>query len=303
MRIKNSSSCVSLARKRLCSVPATGEKIPLTVVIPSLNEAARICAVVEGLAWADELIVADGGSQDHTPQLAARAGATVLDARGGTIASQRNTGILRARNRWILALDCDERVPEDLQREIAETIAAPRHEAYRIRFRNFYLGHEMRHGRWGNEWHARLFQSNRRFLERRVHEHLEPIADTGSLHACIEHRPYRDLPHHLEKLIRYARSAAEDASLCQRRATLGDLTFRPFWRFFREYVMYSGWRDGRAGLIVSAMSACSAFLKYAHLQALDWQTAPHPALMPKAVPLSREAADTPADATLASSQS
>jgi glycosyltransferase involved in cell wall biosynthesis len=277
--------------------------VPITIVIPAFNESARIRPVVEALAWADEVIVADGGSADGTQELAGEAGAAVLDARGGTIASQRNAGIAAARNRWILALDADERISEELRDEIAAVVAAPRHEAYRIPFRNFYLGHEICHGRWGNESHVRLFQSNRRFLEKRVHEHLESVSDTGSLNTSIEHSPYRDLAHHLEKMARYARWAAEDLSHRRRRSTFADFTVRPLWRFFREYVIYDGWKDGRAGLLVAALSACSALLKYANLQALDWQTAAKVVPITKPVPLPRQTPEARSEARLASSES
>jgi len=270
------------AEPRLAAIESS--KVSITVVIPALNEAARIRGAVEALAWADEVIVADGGSQDSTMDIACEAGAKVLDARGGTIASQRNAGIAAARNCWVLALDVDERVPSELSAEISAVLAEPLHDAYRIRFRNFYLGHELRHGRWGREWHVRLFQSDRRFLEQRVHEHLEPVADVGTLIAPIEHSPYRDLAHHLEKMVRYSQWAAEDLSLRGRRSGFTHLTVNPAWRFLREYVVYGGWRDGRAGLMVAALSACSALLKYAHLQALGWQSVPKTMRVPQPLP-------------------
>ncbi|MBZ5660680.1 MAG: glycosyltransferase family 2 protein [Acidobacteriia bacterium] len=254
-----------------CSAPAT-TPVRVTVVIPTLNEAARIRAAVDALHWADEVIVTDGGSTDHTRGLASEAGARVIDARGGTIASQRNAGIAAARNLWILALDADERVPDQLRDEIAAVVDAPRHQAYRIRFRNFFLGREIRHGRWGNEFHVRLFQSDRRFQQRNVHETLEAVSDLGSLRSPLEHSPYRDLSHQIEKMARYARWGGEDLAVRGRRASGADLTFRPAWRFLREYIVYSGWKDGRAGLLLALLSACSALLKYAHLQAIEWES-------------------------------
>ncbi len=245
-------------------------KVPVTVVIPTLNEAFRIEQALARLAWADEVIVADGGSHDGTVELAEQIGAKVLRLPGATIAAQRNAGNAEAGNRWILALDVDERVSSELSTEIGEVLHAPTHEAYRIPFRNFYLEHELRHGRWGNEAHVRLFQKNRRFIERRVHEDLEPVGDIGLLRGTIEHRPYLSLAHHMEKMIRYSRWAAQDLAERGRQTRLGDLAFRPLWRFVREYAIAGGWRDGRAGLLAAAMSGVAALLKYAHLQELEW---------------------------------
>jgi glycosyltransferase involved in cell wall biosynthesis len=248
-------------------------KLPLTIVIPTLDEAAQIREAVSAALWADEVIVVDGGSTDGTPILARSAGATVLEVPRRTIAAQRNAGIAVARNDWILALDADERVPNELRDELGTLLASPQSAAYRIHFRNFYLGQELRHGGWGRDWHVRLFSHDRRFVERRVHESLEPIDDVGSLSGHLEHRPYRDLTHHLEKMIRYARWGAEDLCARGRRAGAWDMIGVPAWRFFREYVIFSGWRDGRPGFVIAILSACAALLKYAYLFVLEWQTA------------------------------
>jgi len=260
------------ADEKLTDLPLL-HKLPVTVVIPTLNEAAQICEAVGAAKWASEVIVVDGGSTDGTPDLARSVGATVLEVPRRTIAAQRNAGIVAAKTDWIFALDADERVPNDLRDELEAVLAAPKHAAYRIHFRNIYLGRELRHGLWGRDWHVRLFSHNRRFVERRVHESLEPIEDVGALRMQLEHRPYRDLTHHLEKMIRYARWGAEDLYARGRRASAWDMTGVPAWRIVREYVIFSGWRDGRLGLVVATLSACSALLKYAYLFALEWQPA------------------------------
>ena len=110
------------------------------------------------------------------------------------------------------------------------------------------------------------------------------MSDVGTLKASIEHSPYRDLSHHIEKMIRYSRWGAEDLLQRGRRSNFTDMTIHPLWRFLREYIVYGGWRDGRAGLMVAALSSCSALLKYAYLQALNWQTAPKTAQAPRSLP-------------------
>lgn len=245
----------------------TAAKLPLTVVIPTLDEGAQIGDAVGALQWADEVIVVDGGSGDGTRDEAAKAGATVIDLRGSSIGGQRNAGIAAARNDWILALDADERVSPALIAEIQAALAAPTFDAYRIRFRNFYLGRELRYGHWGRDWHVRLFRRRFNFTASRVHERLQGPRQVGTLQANIIHRPYRDVDHHIRKILVYARWGAEDLHERGREAGLWELGVRPAWRFWREFIGYRAYREGRLGLLLAGLSAMAAFLKYALLYA------------------------------------
>jgi glycosyltransferase involved in cell wall biosynthesis len=248
-------------------------KLPLTVVIPTLNEAKHIADLVPSLAWADEVIVADGGSTDETVAIARGLGATVIELRGQSLGAQRNAGIEAARHPWVLALDADERVTDALRKEVAGVVAGSHHEAYRIRFENVYLGRVRHRGRWGRDWHIRLFKRERRFADSRIHPDLEAIGDVGTLQGTIRHVPYRDLTHHLEKMIAYARWGAEELHARGRRASLWDLVMRPWWRFVRDYFIYGSCLDGRYGFVASALTAYAAFLKYAYL----WNMTERPA--------------------------
>jgi glycosyltransferase involved in cell wall biosynthesis len=252
----------------LASVDAAPQHgIAVSVVIPTLNEAAQIAQAVADLSWANEVIVVDGGSTDRTPAIAEAAGARVIMVCGETIAAQRNAGIEAAQNRWILALDADERVTSQLRAEISQIATGrnPTRAAYRMKFRNHYLGRELHYGPWGRDWHVRLFTNERRYVCHRVHEHLEPIEDIGTLTGPIVHYPYRDLAHHVAKIVKYARWGAEDLYARGREARMRDLVGRPAWRFFRDYFVYSGWRDGSVGFVASALSSFASFLKYAFL--------------------------------------
>jgi glycosyltransferase involved in cell wall biosynthesis len=245
------------------------EPVPLTVVIPTLNEADQIVECIGRLAWADEIIVADAGSTDQTVTLARGAGARVLERTGPTIAAQRNAAIATAKNHWVLAIDADERPTDELRDEVARTVQAPAHPVYRLRRRNFYLGKELTRGHWGKDWVTRLFTRDRRYLERRVHERLEPVANPGFLQGCLDHTPYRDLYHQLEKMNQYALWGAEDLFEQGQRASAWDLSLRPVGRFLRAYFLQGSVLDGRFGLATSMLGAYTAFMKYAHLWALE----------------------------------
>jgi len=253
------------------STTLAAKALPLTVVIPTLNEEAQIGEALDALPWADEVIVADGGSTDDTVAIARARGALVLELCDETIGGQRNAAIALARNLWVLALDADERVTPELERELERVLARPSNAAYRLRDQTFFLGRERRRGRWSRDWHVRLFQRDRRFSADRVHEHLEAPENIGSLRARVRHTPYRDLTHHLEKIVLYGRWAGEGLQSRGRRASWTELAVRPLWRFVRDYFFYGSWLDGRYGFVTSALTAFSGFLKYAYL----WESEHH----------------------------
>ena len=251
-------------------VPSVSPRVhPVTVIIPTLNEEERIAeAVSDAATWADEVIVVDGGSQDDTVERAHSAGARVQLALDCSIGDQRNLGASIARNHWVFALDADERASNSLRDELSSVLSAPMHDAYRVRMRNFYLGRERTRGKWGRDWHVRLYKRDIRFCSSRVHERLQATDSTGTLQGTVLHTPYKDLTHHLTKMITYARWGALELHGRGRRATAIDLAVRPVWRFIRDYLFYGSFLDGRYGLVTSTLTAYSAFLKYAFLYEL-----------------------------------
>jgi len=244
------------------------ERVAISVVMPTLNESARLDETLDELWWADEIIVVDGGSSDGTVAIARAHGAQVLIVRRRTIAEQRNAGIALARNQWVLALDADEVVTRELRESLASLTRSggPSPVAYRIRSRNWHLGRELRYGPWGRDWKVRVFSREQRFEVRRVHENLAVRDDVGRLDGALLHYPYRDVAHQVSKIATYARWAADDLRSRGRRGKLRDMLVRPAWRFLRDYVVLSGWRDGAPGFVVSVVSAFSVFLKYACLR-------------------------------------
>lgn len=185
---------------------------------------------------------------------------------GSTIGSQRNAGIEVARNRWVLAIDADERVDETLRDEIARVVqSGDEPSAYEFRFRNEYMGRELKHGPWGRDWHVRVFTRDQRYSATKVHEGLEVRGEVARLRGTMIHRPYRDIAHHIAKVVKYAKWGAQDLRDRGRNPSVWALVTRPAWRFVRDYFLYSGWRDGIQGFIAAVLSAFAAFLKYAFL--------------------------------------
>ena len=246
----------------LTSVPT---EVPVTVVIPTLNEVDRLPACLASVRWASQVIVADAGSTDGTQELARSMGAIVLERCGPTIAQQRNIAIAASAHQWILALDADERVSPELACSIALEIAAPRASAFRVHMRNAYLGATMERGGWGRDRHVRLFRASLRYEVKRVHEGLRFDGATFDLAGRVDHDSYRNLAHQLAKVNCYAKWGAEDLYARGKQVGLVQIAVRPAWRFIKCYFLQGAILEGQRGFVLAVVHAWSAFAKYALL--------------------------------------
>lgn len=246
----------------LTSVPS---KVPVTVVIPTLNEIDRLPGCLASVCWAAQVIVSDAGSTDGTQALARSLGATVLEQCGPTIAEQRNIAISAATHQWILALDADERVSPELAQSIEQEISTPRGNAFRVHMRNRYLGATMERGGWGRDRHVRLFRSSLRYQVKRVHEGLQFDGAAYDLAGRVDHDSYRDLGHQLAKVNCYAKWGAEDLFARGKQVSLLQIVVRPSWRFVKCYFLQGAILEGQRGLVLAVVHAWSAFAKYALL--------------------------------------
>jgi glycosyltransferase involved in cell wall biosynthesis len=240
-------------------------RLPVTVVIPTLNEADRLPACLDSVAWAESVIVADAGSTDGTVALAHAWGAQVVEVRGRTIAAQKNEAIARATTTWVLSIDADERVSPELRDAIAAALQSPTAAAYRVHLRNRYLGASYERGSWGRDWHVRLYRQTSRWTEQRVHERLLVSGDIGTLSGRLEHESYRDLAHQLDKCHRYAAWGADDLLARHPQVSLVHLVLRPVWKFVKLWLLQGMWREGKRGLVFAAVHAWGCFAKYALL--------------------------------------
>jgi glycosyltransferase involved in cell wall biosynthesis len=237
--------------------------VPVSVVIPTLNEADRLPACLASVEWAADVIVVDAGSTDGTPDIARARGARVVELRGPTIGAQKNLGIAEARFPWVLSIDADEAVSPELRAAIVGTLAAPHKAGYRVHLRNRYLGAPYNRGGWGRDRHIRLYPRSCRWTADQVHERLIISGEIGDLDGRLDHESYRDLAHQLRKCCTYAEWGAAD--LVRRGARVGPshLVLNPIWRFVKTFLLESMWREGWRGFLFCAVHAWACFTKYA----------------------------------------
>lgn len=243
----------------------------LSVTLITRDEASSIEGALQSVAWADELIVVDAGSADDTVALARRYTDRVVVRDWPGYAEQKNYAASLATADWILSIDADERVTPALADEIRARLATePSERGYRIRRVSSYLGRWIRTTDWYPDYQLRLYDRRAgRWTSRRVHESVRVDGPVGTLRHELQHQSYASLSDHLARLDRYSALAAEQMFAEGRRARFADLAIHPPLAFLRNYVLRRGVRDGRAGLVVSAMNAYYVFLKFAKLWEME----------------------------------
>jgi glycosyltransferase involved in cell wall biosynthesis len=243
----------------------------LSVTIVAKNEADHIANAIESVRWADEIIVVDAESSDDTAAIARRYTERVIVRPWPGYAAQKNYAASVAAHDWILSLDADERVTPALAGEIRSLLeAAPGHGGYRMPRVTWHLGRWFRTTDWYPDDQLRLY--DRRVGEWKgayVHESVHVRGSVGRLEGELEHFAFRDIADHLETIDRYTTYAARQMHESGRRAGLVQIAVHPPLAFVRNYFLRSGFRDGGAGLVVSAMNSYYVFLKLAKLWELE----------------------------------
>jgi glycosyltransferase involved in cell wall biosynthesis len=244
--------------------------VPLTATIITFNEAANIQAALESLSWADEIIVVDSESTDDTVAIARKFTSQVIVRAWPGYVAQKNFAAEQASHDWIFSLDADERVTPALAEEVKRTLASgPQAAGYRLPRVTFHLGRWMRSTDWYPDYQLRLYDRRRaRWAGKYVHESVKADGPVEYLRSELQHYAYRDHAHHLETMERYTTLAAKQMFEEGRRAGFFHVMLHPPAAFFRNYVLRGGFRDGKAGLTVSAMNARYVRLKFAKLREL-----------------------------------
>ncbi len=246
------------------------QKTPLSVVIIALNAASQIEACLKSAVFADEIVVVDSGSRDDTREIALKYGARVLHQDWLGFGRQKQFAVEQASHDWVLCLDADERVSDQLRASIAEELQAPRFRAYRMPRCNLFMGRWLRHGEGYPDRSLRLFDRRvANWSEDEVHEKVLATSPVGSLRGDLLHESQETLAAYLEKQNRYTSLQAEELSHRGKQASFGRLVTSPLLRFVKFYFLRLGFLDGVPGLAHISIGCFNSFVKYAKLHELN----------------------------------
>ena len=251
------------------------DKTPLSVVVLTKNEAARITDCLQSVTWADEVLVVDDDSTDDTVRLAGSLGARVLRRKMDIEGRHRNWAAAQAAHEWILSLDADERVTPELAREIQELLANDAsYDTYAIPRRNYIGNRWIRHGGWYPSAQLKLFKrSVFRWEETTVHPRALSDRPCGTLRHDLVHWSYRDRADFMHKQDGHTTREAQKWLADGRRITFAKALWRTVDRFLRGYLLKQGFRDGSMGLFVAWMAGKYQWVSYRKYRRLKRQAA------------------------------
>jgi glycosyltransferase involved in cell wall biosynthesis len=246
----------------------------LSVVIITYNEERNIERCIRSVRpVADEIIVLDSFSTDTTPALVRRLGGCLHQRSYTGYGAQKNAAMDLASNDYILFLDADELLSDELCAGIVtEKEKGFTGDGYTMNRLNNYCGHWIYHGSWYPDKKLRIAHRRKSWWsEDFVHESL--VMDEGAkvshLKGNLLHYTYSNMDEHIEKNNRYSTLSAEWMHRNGRTTHGSRIFFNPFWAFFTSYIIRGGFLDGFYGFVIAVNIAHLTFLKYVKLYQLQ----------------------------------
>lgn len=243
----------------------------ISAIIITFNEQRNIERCLRSLqAVADEIIVVDAKSTDSTRQICRSFGAIVIEREWAGYAAAKNHGNDQSTCDYILSIDADEEISQDLARSILK-IKSHLTGVYLVNRLTCYCGHWVKYCGWYPDRKIRLFPKGQcRWVGDYVHEHLEcpeHVARNG-LDGDLLHYSFPTLSDHLHRIDRYSALAAKELFHSGKRAGWAKILLKPTAKFLKTYLLQQGFRDGFYGFIIAALSGFDLFLRYVRLRQL-----------------------------------
>jgi glycosyltransferase involved in cell wall biosynthesis len=244
--------------------------VKLSVVIITFNEERNIVRCLEALQdVANDVVVVDSFSTDQTVALCQQLGVRVVQHAFEGYVQQKNFATTQAQYDYVLQLDADEVLTDQLRHSIWTVKQHWQHAGYTLARLTNYCGSWVRHGGWYPDRKLRLYDRRLGAWQGLLlHERFEvqPGQTVGIVAGDLAHYSYNSVEQHVSQLNRFTSIAADELWLRgKRQVTVFHLLLKPWWKFMHGYFLRFGFLDGFAGLCIATISAWGVFLKFAKL--------------------------------------
>jgi len=254
------------------------DKVPVSVVVITKNEADNIADCLKSASWADEVVVVDDNSTDETVRIAQQFVAKVVTRKMDIEGRHRNYAYSLAKNKWVLSLDADERVSPELALEIGALLKGEMKDkalrangqpqpvgpvAYTIPIKTYIGKRWIQHSGWYPAAKVRLFDRNAfKYEEAEVHPRVFIDGSCGHLKKDIVHYSYNDFHDFFTSLNNQTTLEAKKWFKERRNINFIKMYRKSLSRFLKAYVQKGGYKDGLLGFIVSWAGGLYQFMSY-----------------------------------------
>ena len=239
----------------------------LTVVITAHNEEDRLPECLAHIAFADEIIVLCDKCTDKTEEIAKAFGAMTLVGSWVMEGERRNHALAQVSGDWVLEVDADEHVSEELAREIRNVIVTSTFGFHDLPVDNYVGERLVRYG-WGSSFgklaYGGLFRSGgKHWGPQRVHPAVTFQGEKGpGLKHPVRHYVDRNISDMIKRLDSYSTARAADLRDSGNIGTFANNIRRLFSRFIRCYVGRKGYKEGGIGFLTALFAGLFPVISY-----------------------------------------
>lgn len=242
--------------------------VKISAVIITYNEEKNISRCIESVRpVADDIVVIDSFSKDKTRLICEEKGVRFIEHTFLGHIEQKNFAVTQAIYDYVLSLDADEYLSDELTKSILKIKESWPYEAYRMNRLSNYGGKWIKHGNWYPDQKIRLW--NRRIgIWGGENPHDKVILKKGvkikHLQGDLLHKAYQDATETLIKVQRYSDIFAHE-NVGKKTSSGLKIIVRSFFAFFKSFILKRGIFDGFEGLMVAMAVSNHVFYKYAKL--------------------------------------
>ena len=245
----------------------------LSVVIITYNEEKNIRRCIESVyKVADEIIVVDSFSDDNTAKIAEALGAVVKQSEFNGYINQKNKAINLASNNYVLLLDADEFLSEELSASILDAKKNFGFKAYSMKRCSIFRGKYIKHGLWYPDKKLRLFDKRLGSCGG-LNPHdkiiMEENVDVMLLKGDLLHYTYDSLEEYRDRNYEVSTVAAQSLYDAGIKKSKLKIIFSPLWAFVNGYFLKLGFVEGYNGFVIAVHTAQQSYLKYQKLRQLQ----------------------------------
>lgn len=251
------------------------ERKKLSVYVITYNEEKKIRDCLESVNWADEIVIVDSYSSDKTLDICKEYTEKIFQKRFDGFGKLRNYALEHVKYDWVLSVDADERVTEELKEEILQKLTEePTEEAYFIPRKSHFLNYWVRHCGWYPDYRQPQFfnKTKMKYVETDlVHEGfvMKSNSKVSYLKNHIIQYPFLSLKEFLTKMDRYSTLKAQQMFNESKSFKFHQIIFHPLSCFLRMFIFKLGFLDGKIGFILSILYSYYTFIKYIKLWELQ----------------------------------